>query len=187
MKNLILLLTLLMVCTYGNAQKDQKITQLEEAKVGFAPLDVKIERMGDSYSYKVKEKFTGEFLKNPIGFMNANFDIHNFIAEVGDRKYDTYVITFENGNGYLQADFDKEGNLTRTFQKFKDIPLPTAISRAVLRDHKGWTITRNKVVARGTGEYIDKATYRMKLEKDGEKQRIKLDGREEGIAGLASN
>ncbi|MDT0644186.1 hypothetical protein RM553_15220 [Zunongwangia sp. F363] len=187
MKNLILLLTLLAVCTYGNAQNDQEITQLEEAKVGFAPLDAKIVRMGNSFSYKVKEQFAGEFVRNPIGFMNANFDINNFIAEVDNRSYDSYIITFENGNGYLQADFDKDGNLERTFQKFKDIPLPTEISRAVLRDHKGWTITKNKLVARGTGEYLDKATYRMKLEKDGEKKRIKIDGREEGIAGLASN
>ncbi|MDT0676615.1 hypothetical protein [Autumnicola musiva] len=184
MKNLILFLTLLTFCALANAQK---INQLEEAKVGFAPLDAKILREGNTSSFKVVEAYAGEFVKNPISFMNKNFNIQNFISEGNYDQNDTYEVTFRCAKGSLFANFDGEGNLQRTFQKFKNVPLPIEISRAVLRDYKGWTITKNKVVARGKGNYLDKSTYRLKLEKENEKQKIKLDGKTEGIAGFVSN
>lgn len=179
MKTLIFSLLLIAVTTFSQAQE---ITQLEEAKVGFAPLDTKITRDGDNFSYKVSEAYTGEFSKDAIAFMKANFDINNFIAEVNNDDYDSYVITLRSSNGLLTADFDKEGNLVRTFQKFKDIVLPLDVRREVYIANKGWTMTENKYIASGRGEILEKETYKIKLENGNQKRSMKLDPRASGTS-----
>ncbi|WP_026934793.1 hypothetical protein [Christiangramia echinicola] len=182
MKTLIFSLLLIAVTTFSQAQE---ITQLEEAKVGFAPLDAKITRDGDSFSYKVNEAYTGAFSKDAIGFMKANFDIKNFIAEYG-KDYVSYEVTFTSSNGYLSADFDQDGNLVKTFQKFKDIVLPLDIRREVYMANKGWTMTQNKYVASGRGDLIEKEIYKIKLENGNQKRTMKIDPRISGSS-VASN
>ena len=173
MKTLIFSLLLIAVTTFSQAQE---ITQLEEAKVGFAPLEAKITRDGDSFSYKVNEGYTGEFSKDAIGFMKANFDIKNFIAEYGE-EYDSYAVTFTSSKGYLSADFDDKGNLVKTYQKFKDIVLPLDVRREVYMANKGWTMTQNKYVASGRGDLLEKETYKIKLENGNQNRTMKIDPR----------
>lgn len=174
MKTLIFSLLLIAVTTFSQAQE---ITQLEEAKVGFAPLDTKISRDGDTFTYKVGESYAGEFSKDAIGFMKANFDIKNFIAEFRGQDFDSYVVTFNSTKGFLSADFDEDGNLVKTFQKFNDIVLPLDIRREVYMANKGWTMTKNKYVASGRGDLIEKEMYKIKLENGGQKRTMKLDPR----------
>lgn len=174
MKTLIFSLLLIVVTSFGHAQE---ITQLEEAKVGFAPLDAKITRSGDTFSYKVEEAYTGEFSKDAIAFMHANFDIQAFIAETEDEDYSSYEVTFKSGNGFLSANFDNEGNLKNTYQKFEDIVLPLDVRREVYTANKGWTMTSNKYIASGRGDLLDKEVYKIKLENGNQKRTMKLDPR----------
>lgn len=167
--------------------KAQEVTQLEEAKVGFAPLEAKITRVGDNYSYKVKEAYTGEFLENPIAFMKANFEIKNFMAETADMNYDSYLVNFSCSKGYLEAHYNKEGELIKTHQKFKDILLPHQVRQQVYRNNMGWTVTANMYIASGKQDMLDKQLYRIKLEKGSQKRVLKIDPREIGAPSVASN
>ena len=183
MKTLIFSLLLIAVTAFSQAQE---ITQLEEAKVGFAPLDTKISRDGDTFTYEVGEAYAGEFSKDAIGFMKANFDIKNFITEFSSQDYDTFVVTFTSAKGFLSADFDGDGNLVRTFQKFNDIVLPLDVRREVYMANKGWTMTKNKYVASGRGDLVQNEMYKIKLENGNQKRTMKLDPRESGTS-VASN
>ncbi|SDR96973.1 hypothetical protein [Gramella sp. MAR_2010_147] len=182
MKTLIFSLLLIAGTLVGHAQ-EQEITQLEEAKVGFAPLDAKITRIGDSFSYTVEETYSGEFSENAIAFMKANFDIKNFIAEFEGDKYSSYLVTFKSSKGYLSADFNHEGELVRTSQKFKDIVLPLDIRRELYMANKGWTMTSNKYIASGRGDVLDNEVYKVKLEMGNQKRNVKLDPR--SVSGIA--
>lgn len=184
MKTLFFSLLFIAVTTFTQAQE---ITQLEEAKVGFAPLDAKITRDAGSYIYRINENYTGEFVNDPIAFMKANFNIQNFMEEVSAENYDSFQVTFKSTNGHLKASFNNDGELVKTFQKFKDIVLPLDVRREVYMANKGWTMTSNKYIASGTGDVLDKATYKIKLENGNKKQTIKLDGRAVGRASVASN
>ncbi len=183
MRTLIFSLLLIAVTSFSQAQE---ITELEEAKVGFAPLDAKITRSGDSFTYTVNESYAGEFTKDAIGFMNANFDINAFIAEFNDGEYDNYLVTLQSSKGFLNADFDKDGNLVKTYQKFKDIVLPLDVRREVYMANKGWTMTQNKYIASGRGELIEKEVYKIKLEDGNKKKSIKIDPRASSTS-VASN
>ncbi|MCH4824244.1 hypothetical protein ML462_13785 [Gramella lutea] len=182
MRTLIFSLLLIAVTTFSQAQE---ITQLEEAKVGFAPFDTKVTRSGDSFIYTVNESYAGEFTKDAIGFMKAHFDIDNFIAEF-EGEYDNYLVSLRSSKGFLNADFDKDGNLVKTYQKFKDIVLPLDVRREVYMANKGWTMTQNKYIASGRGELIEKEVYKIKLENGSSKKSVKIDPRASGTS-VASN
>lgn len=184
MKTLIFSLLLIVA---SSAIQAQKITELEEAKVGFTPLEVEVSEDGDSFTYKVSEAYTGEFVDNPIAFMKANFDIQNFMAAYEDRNYNTYYITFTSGQGFLKADFDKNGELQRTYQKFKNVVLPLDVRRDLYTATKGWTMTENKYIASGRGDVLEKEIYKIKLENGNRKQTVKLDPRSNASSSVVSN
>lgn len=184
MRTLFLSLIFVFAATLSQAQQ---ITQLEEAKVGFAPLEVEVTEDGDSFTYTVSESFSGEFVDNPIAFMKANFDIQNFIAKYENRGYDSYQITFQNGKGYLLAEFDNDGEVVKTFQKFEDIPLPLDVRRELYNSNKGWTMTQNKYMASGRGELLEKEIYKIKLENGNSKRNVKIDPRSVAKTSVVSN
>ena len=183
MKTLIFSLVLIIATTIGHAQQ---ITELEEAKVGFSNFDSKVSRDGDSFSFNVEEAYTGEFSKDAIAFLKANFDIKSFIEELEDENYSSYLVTFKSADGFLSADYDREGNLVKTYQKFKDIALPLDVRREVYMANKGWTMTANKYIASGNGDLLEKEMYKIKLENGNQKRTMKLDPRASGTS-VASN
>ncbi len=173
MKTLIFYLVLVI---WAGVSQAQEITELKEAKVGFAPLSSEVIRDGNNYSFNVKETYTGEFEANPLAFMEAYFDIHNFIAAVEDEKFDGYQVTFRSEKGQLRADFDKHGNLGATSERFKNIILPARLREQLYRDHKGWEIVKNIRVARGDNGLVNKEFYRIKLRNGDQRRTIKIDG-----------
>lgn len=182
MKNLVLCLALLLSGAIAQAQ----IIELEEAKVDYFPNLKK--GVDGSYSYVVKENYAGEFSSDAIGFMKRNFDIKAFLNEVGESDgVDGYLITFKNGHGLLEADFDEAGELRGTHQQFRDILVPDEVRKELYRSHRGWTMVQNKYTASGRGELIDKEIYRIKLQNGNEVRTIKVNPRTLGVIGVASN
>ena len=122
MKKLVYLLLLAGIGT-GQAQ----VIQLDEARVDAKA--VKITSNGEDLKYGVVENYKGQFHQNPIAFIKEKFDIHSFIEQVKGRHHDFYVVEFKNKKGYLEANFDEEGTLLGTAQKFKNITLPSGSAR----------------------------------------------------------
>lgn len=171
MKNLIFYS--LLICFIATAQS-QEITELKEARVILNPVSEKLTGNVDELTFNVKEKYTGEFMENPLGFMKNNFNIWSFI-EPFDKKYDSYLISFKTSKGSLNALYDDEGELKRHNQSFKDVVLSRKIMVDLYRDHKGWTAVGNKYIARGHGDQIKKAFYKIKLVNGNRKQTIKIE------------
>ncbi|MFV8226562.1 hypothetical protein [Christiangramia aquimixticola] len=183
MKTLFFSLLLIAVTAIGHTQE----IELEEAKVGFTPMEAKITRDGDNFTFNIKESYTGEFEKDALGFMQANFDILGFIQETQNEDYDSYLVTFRSGKGYLTADFDKEGNLVKTSQKFENIILPLDVRREVYQANQGWTMTANKYAASGRANLLEKEVYKIKLVNNNQKRTVKLDPKNLGRTSVASN
>src|SRR5690606_8500987 len=141
----LVILFLLVGMTTGQAQ----IIQLEEARV--SAKNVKVKSDGE-IKFMVVENYNNEFLKNPIAFMKKNFDIKPVMDELKDRNFDSYEVEFRNRKGHLTANFDKEGVLLSTVQAFRDIPLPLNVARELVKNHKGWKMTKNQYLASGKGE-----------------------------------
>lgn len=176
MKTLIFYLVLTL---FGTAQA-QEFTELKEAKVGFAPLSSTVERDGNSFSFDVRESHAGEFENDPLAFMEENFDINNFIAEVVNEDYDLYEVSFKSRKGFLRADFNKDGELLRSSSRFENTLLPENLRDQLYRDHKGWAMTRNVHVTVSKDGLLKKDYYKVRLENGKEKKKVNLEGRVEG-------
>lgn len=183
MKTLILISFLLCSMITGYAQE---VTELEEARITVLPTQLR-SSSSNEYRFLVNEKYAGEFSEDAITFMLNNFDMPGFIATVADKKYDTYLLTFSSSNGYLAADFDKEGQLIGTNQRFRDVVLPLNIRRHLYVQNKGWTMTKNSYKAKGEKNRLDEELYRIKMEKGKDKKIVKIDPKMINPSEVASN
>jgi len=159
--------------------KAQEVTQLEATTVTFEPFVTDVISYLDNNAFVIRENYVGEFSKNPIKFMKENFDIQNFISYLDQKKstdfqkshYESYRVTFSTNKGYLEAKFSKDGELTETAQKFKNILVPSDIRTELYTNYKGWNMVKNTYTASGKSDQIDKELYRIKL-KNGNKSQI---------------
>lgn len=179
MKNLILVSCMLL--SFGIAQA-QTVTELDEVKIGFTPFGVKVQQDGNQFTYAIENVDATDFVHNPIGFMKANFDIKNFIATIDDQKYDSYIVKFDSNKGSMIANFDRNGDLIKTDQNFKDILLPYELRGKVYKENKGWAMVKNKFTGRTKGEILTKEVYKIWLQKDNQRKTVKMSGPNDGMS-----
>lgn len=134
---------------------------------------------------KVKESYAEQFQSNAINFLVENFDIYRFMREAGEDTEQVNV-TVKSSNGLLLASYDKNGELVKTYQKFKDIPLPPAIRNQVFAEYEGWTMTSNKYVASSMAEKIDKEKYLVHLQRGKDKEKLKITPSSSAGTGVAA-
>lgn len=93
----------------------------------------------------------------------ALFDLKS-LATYDDEEKDYYVF-FKIPQGKILAIYDKDGEIIRTSEKFKDISLPLAVSNAIVKKFPGWRISRDiyRVTYVRDGE-LNK-TYKLFIEK----------------------
>ncbi|MCG9972433.1 hypothetical protein [Christiangramia crocea] len=151
----------------------QKVIQLEEAELTFEPTAQVVFEDYTNGIVRVKENYAKQFQSNAIKFLVENFDIYRFMREAGE-NLDQYDITVKSSNGVLLAQYNKEGNLVRTYQKFKDIPLSPEIRNQVFAQYEGWTMTKNKYIAAGMEDGIDKEKYLVHLERGKDREKLKI-------------
>ncbi|RZS90474.1 hypothetical protein [Aquimarina brevivitae] len=183
MKNLIIFLFAVVIAAVSQAQE---VTQLDEVSIGFAPIDAKVIKTPDGFTFNSDKLSSRHFVSDPIGFMYENFDIENYIAALKKEDYDSYKVSLRSSNGSMVANFDESGNLISTHQSFTNVQLPHQIMKKVYKNYKGWTMTKNKYRASTKGEVINKEFYRITLQKGNKKQNVKLEGNKTGIS-VASN
>lgn len=170
MKKFITTLLVLAGCVLtSNAQ----VIQLEEAELTFEPSAQIVFEDYDNGIVKVKENYAKQFQSNAIQFLEDNFDIHRFMRTAGEEN-NQFSVTVKSSNGILLASYDKNGSLVKTYQKFKDIPLPPAIRNQVYAQYQGWTMTANKYIAFGMENNLDKEKYLVNLQRGKDKERLKI-------------
>jgi len=104
----------------------------------------------------------------------AAFDLKN--SEYYEDQYDDYFISFYIPAGKILASYDKEGNVLRTVEKYKNIALPPAVSESIVKNYTGWTIAENAyLVNYHDKKGVTKKEYKILLEKEGQRMRIKTD------------
>lgn len=104
----------------------------------------------------------------------AAFDLKN--SEYYEDQYEDYFISFYIPQGKILAAYDKDGKVIRTVEKYKNIALPPVIAESVLKNYSGWTIAENAyLVNYHDRKGVTKKEYKILLEKDSRRMRIKTD------------
>ncbi len=155
--------------------KAQEVIQLDEARINITLEEISIDSDLNSVKFIVNEAYTGEFHKNPIRFASEKFDFKAFLDAVTNKdEFDEYQVTFNTKKGFLEAIYTNEGEMASTYQKFQDIPLPSAVRNQVYLENKGWTMISNKYVASGRSDRIDREVYKIRLENGNKRKTVKI-------------
>jgi len=168
-----LIVFLFIVCGIATGQA-QKVTQLKETKVEYAPYNITPGSDLDTYKVAINENYTAQFSANALEFVKENFNINDLIKSINVPAYDSYLISFRSSKGFLDVAYNKDGEMKNSNQMFKDVVLPLAIRREVYTNYKGWTMVKNKYVASGNSDKLDREIYRINLKKDNKRQNIKI-------------
>lgn len=168
MKNLFL--SLLFLGFFGAMQA--QVVELKEARVILSVDDWRLDPNTSSLTIKIPELYAGEFSQNPLKFIRENFDVANFVAANKDQKPDIYSVAFKTSKGHVNTEYDKDGNLLRSNQLFKDVYMPYATTMEILKNNPGSFMVSNKHVAYSKEWNITKEYYKVKLEgKDGKQRK----------------
>lgn len=103
----------------------------------------------------------------------ANYDVTE--ADFYRDDYDEYFVTFYIPEGKVLAAYDKDGNILRTVEKYKNINLPKAVKESILMSYPNWTISKDIYLV---NYHLDKGAtkkYKLKLESGDKTLRIKVD------------
>lgn len=160
MKNLVFTVLLLGILTPVGAQ----VITLEEVLI-----------------YPVKYKYLLEVVDEDTdkSVMNLEMEVAKFDVTKEDYysdEYDSYNVSFYIPEGYAVAAYDKEGNLLRTIERFKDVKLPRAVSKALAKRFPQWTVEKDiyKVIY-SDKKWDSKKIYKLKLTNGDKTIRVKTD------------
>ncbi|HUH29737.1 hypothetical protein [Gelidibacter sp.] len=184
MKTLIFLSVFVLGATIGQAQQ---ITKLNEVEINYIPLNAEISQNDAVFTIKIEPRGVNNFVSNPIGFLNENFDIHQFINKFGTEDYDSYVVQLKSSKGSMVANYDREGHLLSTRQNFKDILMPYQLRMQVYNENKGWGMKNNKYIASTKGMMLTKAIYKITLINGNQKRNIRIDALDKDYGVVARN
>lgn len=179
------IITFILVAGWVLASYSQEVIELEETTVNFEPTGEIVFEDYQKGIVKVKENYQKQFQLNAIAFVNENFDINRFRRESGNTDGDIYI-TVRSSNGMLKAMFDEKNYLVKTYQKFKNVPLPFDVRNQVYANYKGWTVSKDIYIASGSEANIDKEKYIVYLTKDNKREKIKITPARSSITGVAS-
>ncbi len=103
----------------------------------------------------------------------ANFDLKE--SEFYADEYDFYKVFFYIPDGKIVAAYDKDGNLIRTIEKFKNVKLPKDVINAVAKRFPGWNMYEDVYKVNYHKDRGAKKEYKIRLENGDKKMRVKTD------------
>ncbi|MDX1702359.1 MAG: hypothetical protein R3250_17155 [Melioribacteraceae bacterium] len=178
------LITFVLLAGWVLTSYSQEVIELEETTLTFEPTaEVVFEDYANGI-VKVRENYAAQFQSNAIAFIQENFDINKFRRESGNEDGEIYV-TVTSSNGRLDATYNSDNELVRTYQKFENVPLPYEVRNEVYASYMGWTLTKDKYIASGIESNIDKEKYIVYLEKDNKREKLKITPARNSATGVA--
>lgn len=160
MKNLFLLLLVCVLTTPVFAQ----ITVLDTVVI--RPIKYK-------YIFEVVDDDIDQSVKD-LQMKLAEFDITK--EEYYSDEYDSYTVSFYIPKGYAAATYDEDGNLLRTIERYKNVKLPLAVSKAIVERFPNWKIDKDIYrVSYSEPKWESKKTYKLKLTNGKKSIKVKTD------------
>ncbi len=133
------------------------------------PLFSQIIELDEVIIYPVKYKYIFEVVDDDIDqsvkdlqLKLGNFDVTK--EEFYNDEYDSYNVSFYIPKGYAVATYDKDGKLLRTIERYKNVKLPLAVSKALVERFPNWAVDKDIYkVSYSEPKWESKKTYKLKL------------------------
>lgn len=103
----------------------------------------------------------------------ADFDLKE--SELYQDEWDYYKVSFFIPEGKIVAAYDKDGNILRTIEKFKNIKVPKSVAESVLNRFPGWVIFEDVYKVNYHKDKGVKKIYKLTLENGDKRMKVKTD------------
>ncbi len=95
--------------------------------------------------------------------------------DIYEDEYDFYDVYFIIPEGKILASFDKDGNISRTVERFKNIDLPYPVAKAILKRFPNWSFANNVYIVNYYKSDGVEKKYKVTLENGDQRIKVKLD------------
>lgn len=130
-------------------------------------------------NYKYLKSVDSKTAAPPVVSLERKASAYNVQkSEYYEDDYDSYFITFYLPEGYILAVYDQNGKLLRTAERFRNVQLPLAVSKAVVARHPSWKIIEDTYLVKYEDAQGANMVYKLVLEKG--KKRIRVKTNEKG-------
>jgi hypothetical protein len=143
--------------------QDVKVEELSEVII--RPMNFKYLNASDSRAAAVPVKM--------LERMVASFDITE--ADFYREDFDFYTVSFFIPDGKIVAEYDANGKVIRTIEKFKDVGLPLGVKNALLDRFPNWTVSKDVYRVIYSEDNGAKKIYKLLLVNGDKKMRVKID------------
>lgn len=165
MKNLVIGLFLLGLTSLSfsqNKYSEDKEVQLEDVSVS----DVNL-----NYLAKVQDK---KLSNSVVALQNeaSVFDVKRSIKF--DGRKDSFRVMFQGTIGYIVADYDKNGQILKTSERYKGINLPKHLIIAVLKQYPNSNFLKVAYTVDYDVQKNVEKTYKIQIRNNGKKKNLKI-------------
>ena len=132
-------------------------------------------------NYKYLKNVGGKEVAVPVKRLErtaASYDIKS--SEYYEEDYDSYFISFSVPEGEILAAYNKDGKLIRTAEKYQNVQLPVAVSKAVVSRFPNWSISKDTYLVNYYDAGGGQATKKYKLVLQNGTKRIRVQVNEQG-------
>lgn len=143
--------------------QDVKVIELSE---------VVIRPMNFKYLNAINSKTTAIPVKT-LERAVASYDVTE--ADFYQDDFEFYTVSFFIPDGKIVAEYDTEGKIIRTIEKFKNIALPDDVKTAVLKRFPNWTVTNDVYRVTYSEDKGAKKVYKLVLKNGDKRMRVKVD------------
>lgn len=134
--------------------------------------EVNIMALNSTYINKVIDKNAAQPVQQ-LERKAAAFNI--LVSDIYSKEFDSYEVKFENEKGRITATYDIDGEIMRSYEKFKDIKLPRSVAETVVQKFPGWAIVNTTYLVNYRLNRDLSREYKIFLEKGNEKMVVKTD------------
>lgn len=132
--------------------------------------------------YKYLSAVDQKELAQPVKMLQkqaAEYDVKK--SDFYEDEYDTYFISFFIPQGEILATYDQDGKLLRTAEKYKNVALPKAVTKAVMDRFPQWIIAEDAYLVNYYEESGAKKVYKLTLQNGDKRLKVKLNEKGEFI------
>lgn len=134
--------------------------------------EVNILALNSTYINKVIDKHAAQPVQS-LERKAAAFNI--LVSDIYSKEFDSYEVKFENEKGRITATYDIDGEIMRSYEKFKDVKLPRSVAESIVEKYPGWAIVNTTYLVNYRLNKDLSREYKVFLEKDKEKKMVKTD------------
>jgi len=126
-------------------------------------------------NYEYLEAIDSENISEVVRELEKKVALYNLTdSDFYNVEYDTYRVSFYAKGGRIVADYDANGKVIETVERFKNVRLPNSVLILVHKQYPDWTIIEDIYRL----DYYDgtaESEYKIKLKNKNKKITIKID------------